>query len=185
MLFIIDLTPGGLRNRTTKPRSQDQLAAKTVPGAYAEESISLPELPSERPVSIHSAQNIAAKYKLTTIENTRIVTEIFEMTSALEGSAGSGNHHVCKVTLTGPSGPTPAFSVLKPQTWRSTPDKQIEVEMRVGAEECPNWDYVNTCLNAIKLLVTSQDGYLNEAVTTALTQHMGARVIAREAHLPN
>jgi hypothetical protein len=189
MLFIIDLRPGGFRNNKASQdasiRTEDQFAA-TARGQHTEESISLPQVPLESDGPIHSAQSIATKFRPTTIEDTRIVTQILEMTSALDGSAGAENHHVCKVTLTGPSGPTPAFSVLNPKTWRSSSsDMQIELEMRVGSEECPNWDHVNKCLTAIRQLVTIQDGYLNEAVTAALTQHMGARILTPAAQSAN
>jgi hypothetical protein len=103
------------------------------------------------------------------------------MTSALEGSAGAGNHHVCKVTLVGPADSAPAFSLFNPKTWRAPQDSRVELEMQIGSEKCPDWDHANRCLNGIRLLVMSQSGYLNDAVTEALSKHLGAKVSSFKA----
>lgn len=184
MLFIIDLLPGKSRNHQSQaqdPQSRDQTLNRTSP-SQLEESISLPrEIPIESNPPLHSALSVREKYPPRQIGDTRIVTQIIEMTSALEGTAGAGNHHVCKVTLSGLIEPAAPFSVLNPRTWGAAKSQQIELEMHVGSEQCPDWDHANKCLTAILQLVTLQDGYLNEAVTAALTTHLGAKVTPRRA----
>jgi len=188
MLFIIDLRPG-FRNSQTSPdqnvRSQGQSASNAL-DPQAQESISLPKaIPYETTGTIHSAESILRKYPPTRIGDTLIITDPVVMTSALEGSAGTGNHGVCKVTLVGPADPAPAFSLFNPRTWRAPQDNRVELEMQIGSEECTDWDHANRCLGGIRLLIMSQGGYLNDTVTEALCEHLGAKVSSSKGESEN
>jgi hypothetical protein len=184
MLLNIDFIPGRSRNHEPKDQtalSQDQAPNRTS-SALLEESASLPqEIPIESDAPVHSAESVRKKYPPRQIGDTLIVTDVGEMTSALEGSAGAGNYHVCKVTLSGPLEPAAPFSPFNPRTWGTAKSQQLELEMHIGSEQCPDWNHANKCLAAILHLVTLQDGYLNEAVTAALTTHLGAKVTAPRA----
>jgi hypothetical protein len=185
MLFIIDIRPGGFRkNEPSQGRELGSRDMSRLPDTQltAHESVTFPrDIPLEVAAPINSADSIKRRHGRTTIQDTTIKTSIIEMTSALDGSAGAGNHYVCRVTLTGPAAPAPAFSVFNPRTWRNQENTHIQLEMQIGTKSCPDWDHANLCLSAICDLVVRQDGYLDGAVVTALTTHLGAKVATSEA----
>jgi hypothetical protein len=46
------------------------------------------------------------------------------------------------------------------------------VELRVGSEQCPDWDHANLFLAAIRDLIKLADGCMTDEVVKALKTHM-------------
>lgn len=77
-----------------------------------------------------------------------------------------------EVTLTGPTtfGPASILHSLLP--WNRPMWRQITIQMRVGSEECPNWDHVNLCMTAIQDMIVASDGLISDNVLAALQAHL-------------
>lgn len=81
-------------------------------------------------------------------------------------------HEIWQVKLSGPRslGSTSVWSLLNP--WNKTEWRAVTIQMRVGSEECPDWDHVNLCMTAIQDLITMADGTISDEVLAALKAHV-------------
>jgi hypothetical protein len=77
-----------------------------------------------------------------------------------------------EVTLSGPTsfGPSSVLQSLLP--WNQPKWRKVTIQMRVGSEECPDWDHVNLCMTGIQELITMADGLLSDDVLGALQAHL-------------
>jgi hypothetical protein len=81
--------------------------------------------------------------------------------------------NLCRITLLGPvDKERPKPSPLKLKVWTPPEWRRIVLELRIGSQRCPNWDHANACLDAVKELIKSADGYLTDAVVSELTNRM-------------
>jgi hypothetical protein len=80
---------------------------------------------------------------------------------------------VCRLTLLGPASravnnrPALRFKLASAPEWR-----MIVLELKIGGERCPDWEYANLCISAIQDLVKLEDGYMSDQVINALKTHM-------------
>ncbi len=79
---------------------------------------------------------------------------------------------IWEVTLSGPKalGDTSFWSLLNP--WSKPDWREITIQMRVGSEECPDWEHVNLCMTAIQDLIIMANGTLSDEVLAALQAHV-------------
>lgn len=68
------------------------------------------------------------------------------------------------------------ISLLGPRSDSSASWRKVIVEFLVGSPECPDWDSMDVCLNAIEDLVKMSEGVLSDAVVNSLKSHV--RVIS-------
>ena len=54
----------------------------------------------------------------------------------------------------------------------SPEQRKMVVELRVGSEQCPDWDHANLFLAAIRDLIKLADGCMTDEVVKALKTHM-------------
>ena len=82
-----------------------------------------------------------------------------------------------EVTLTGPVtfGPSSLLYSLLP--WNQPRWRQVTIQMRVGSEECPDWDHVNLCMTAIQEMITMTGGLLSDDILAALQEHLEVREV--------
>jgi hypothetical protein len=81
-------------------------------------------------------------------------------------------HETWQVKLSGPTSiDAPSmWNLLNP--WSKTEWREITIQMRVGSEECPDWDHVNLCMTAIQELITMANGTISDEVLAALQAHV-------------
>jgi hypothetical protein len=82
------------------------------------------------------------------------------------------SHELWQVKISGPRalGSTSLWALLNP--WNRTEWREVTIQMRVGSEECPDWDHVNLCMTAIQDLITMADGTISDDVLAALQAHV-------------
>lgn len=81
-------------------------------------------------------------------------------------------HETWEVKLSGPTslGPPSVWSLLNP--WSKPEWREITIQMRVGSEDCPDWNHVNLCMTAIQDLITIANGTISNEVLAALQAHL-------------
>jgi hypothetical protein len=89
------------------------------------------------------------------------------------------SHELWEVKLSGPTSTAPStlWSLLNP--WNKTEWREITIQMKVGSEECPNWDHVNLCMTAIQELIMMANGTLSDDVLMALKAHVDVVEVKR------
>ncbi len=81
-------------------------------------------------------------------------------------------HETWEVTLSGPTSlDTPSlWSLLNP--WNTSEWREITIQMRVGSDDCPDWNHVNLRMTAIQDLITMANGTISDEVLAALQAHV-------------
>lgn len=150
--------------------------SRQVPGDAVDlsQEVGLPKaIPlDEPPLPSHSPESVKRKFPSCRIGQTFMNVEVSETVKSAPGSAGDQGHGIVTARLTGPSSAKPKLSLLKPPTWRNSPDNSISIQLVVGSDSCPDWGHATVCLDAMKMALQLEDGFLTPELRDALKQNL-------------
>lgn len=126
----------------------------------------------EPPLPSHSPESVKRKFPSCRIGRTLMNVEVSETVQTTPGSAGDQGHGIVTVTLTGPSSAKPNLSLLKPSTWLKAQDGSISIQLVVGSDSCPHWRHATVCLNAIKMALQYEGGFVTPNLRDALAKNL-------------
>lgn len=78
----------------------------------------------------------------------------------------------CHITLVGPRGEKARSKMLRLGPWTKNEWRRLVVEFKVGTEQFPDWDSVNTCMQGVQDLIKVNQGKLTDTVIDALSANL-------------
>lgn len=109
---------------------------------------------------------------VTTIGSTTLRVQRVIMDLATPAGDAASPSAVYRIELEGPSVNTTSRSLFNLKSGPSPEQRKMALELRVGSEQCPDWNNANVRLTAIKQMIQQANGCMTEEIVKALKTHM-------------